>query len=88
MALNAPVQGSAADLVKVAMLGVSQALAGAGLRTRMLLQVHDELVVEVGPGELQAATELVVDGMTGVVELDVPLQVSVGHGRDWDSAAH
>ncbi|MEZ5119270.1 MAG: DNA polymerase I [Candidatus Nanopelagicales bacterium] len=88
MALNAPVQGSAADLVKVAMLRVSQALQDAGLSTRMLLQVHDELVLEVGSGEQQAATELVVAAMTGVRELDVPLEVSVGFGPDWDAAAH
>jgi DNA polymerase-1 len=88
MALNAPVQGSAADLVKVAMLRVSQALQDAGLSTRMLLQVHDELVLEVGSGEQQAATELVVAAMTGVRDLDVPLEVSVGYGPDWDAAAH
>jgi len=88
MALNAPVQGSAADLVKVAMLNVDQALRGAGLRTRMLLQVHDELVIEVGPGEREEATALVVAAMTGVKELRVPLEVSVGIGADWDSAAH
>ena len=81
MALNAPVQGSAADLVKVAMLRVSQALEEAGLSTRMLLQVHDELVLEIGSGEQQAATELVVAAMTGVRDLDVPLEVSVGFGR-------
>ena len=88
MALNAPVQGSAADLVKVAMLNVSDALREADLRSRMLLQVHDELVLEVGPGELEQATDLVVAAMTGVRELDVPLEVSVGTGQDWDSAAH
>ncbi|HQR78881.1 MAG TPA: DNA polymerase I [Actinomycetota bacterium] len=88
MALNAPVQGSAADLVKVAMLDVAGALRAAGLRTRMLLQVHDELVLEVGPGEQEEATGLVVAAMTGVRELRVPLEVSVGVGEDWDSAAH
>jgi DNA polymerase-1 len=88
MALNAPVQGSAADLVKVAMLKVDRALREAGLRTRMLLQVHDELVLEVGAGEQERATELVVAAMTGVKELRVPLEVSVGLGQDWDSAAH
>ncbi|MEZ5186323.1 MAG: DNA polymerase I [Candidatus Nanopelagicales bacterium] len=88
MALNAPVQGSAADLVKVAMLHVADALERAGLATRMLLQVHDELVLEVGSGEQATATELVVEAMTSVRELDVPLEVSVGVGADWDSAAH
>ena len=88
MALNAPVQGSAADLVKVAMLDVSAALRSSGMSTRMLLQVHDELVLEVGPGERAAATDLIVAAMTGVRALDVPLEVSVGVGQDWDSAAH
>jgi DNA polymerase I len=88
MALNAPVQGSAADLVKVAMLDVEKALRDAGLATRMLLQVHDELVLEVGPGEQQQATALVIEAMTAVRDLSVPLEVSVGIGPDWDSAAH
>jgi DNA polymerase-1 len=88
MALNAPVQGSAADLVKVAMLDVEKALRDAGLATRMLLQVHDELVLEVGPGEQQQATALVIEAMTSVRDLSVPLEVSVGIGPDWDSAAH
>ena len=88
MALNAPIQGSAADLVKVAMLDVHRALTGAGLRSRMLLQVHDELVLEVGPGEQKQATDLVVAAMTGVREFRVPLEVSVGAGPDWESAAH
>lgn len=88
MALNAPIQGSAADLVKVAMLEVRAALRQAGLSTRMLLQVHDELVLEVGPGEQDAATAIVVDAMTGVRAFEVPLEVSVGVGQNWDSAAH
>jgi DNA polymerase-1 len=88
MALNAPIQGSAADLVKVAMLHVDAALRQAGLQTRMLLQVHDELVLEVGPGEQAAATELVVEAMTAVREFRVPLEVSVGVGPNWNSAAH
>ena len=88
MALNAPVQGSAADLVKVAMLDVQAALREAGLQTRMLLQVHDELVLEVAAGEQEVATGLVVQAMTNVRELSVPLEVSVGVGPDWDSAAH
>ena len=88
MALNAPIQGSAADLVKVAMLEVRAALGQAGLSTRMLLQVHDELVLEVGPGEQDAATAIVVAAMTGVRAFEVPLEVSVGVGQNWDSAAH
>ncbi|HEX2317051.1 MAG TPA: DNA polymerase I [Thermomonospora sp.] len=88
MALNAPIQGSAADLVKLAMLAVDEALRGAGLRSRLLLQVHDELVLEIAPGEEAAVRELVRDRMTGVRPLRVPLEVSVGTGGDWDAAAH
>ena len=88
MALNAPIQGSAADLVKVAMLGVERALAEQGLRSRMLLQVHDELVFEVAPGESEALAELVRTEMGGAAELAVPLDVSIGSGRSWHDAAH
>ena len=88
MALNAPIQGSAADIIKVAMLGVDRALQDAGLRSRMLLQVHDELVFEVAPGEEQALEELVRAQMGSAAELTVPLDVSVGTGRSWHDAAH
>jgi DNA polymerase I len=88
MALNAPIQGSAADIIKVAMLGVHQALREEGLRSRMLLQVHDELVLEVATEEKDAVTELVRREMGAAFELDVPLEVSVGFGRSWDQAAH
>jgi DNA polymerase-1 len=88
MALNAPIQGSAADLVKVAMLGVDADLAGRGLRSRMLLQVHDELVLEVAPGERDEVESLVRERMAGAAELAVPLEVSVGVGRSWYDAAH
>src|SRR5690348_9037981 len=88
MALNAPIQGSAADLVKVAMLGVKRALAEQGLRSRMLLQVHDELVFEVAPGEADALAELVRTEMGGAADLAVPLDVSIGTGRSWHDAAH
>ena len=88
MALNAPIQGSAADIIKVAMLGVDRALREAGLRSRMLLQVHDELVFEVSPGEQAALEELVRREMGSAYELSVPLEVSIGVGRTWDSAAH
>jgi len=88
MALNAPIQGSAADIVKVAMLGVHAALRAEGLRSRMLLQVHDELVLEVAPGEREQVTELVRREMGAAFPLDVPLEVSVGFGRSWDVAAH
>ena len=88
MALNAPIQGSAADIVKIAMLRVDAALRAASLRSRMLLQVHDELVLEVAPGELEQVEALVREGMGGAVPLTVPLDVSVGIGRTWEDAGH
>ena len=88
MALNAPIQGSAADIIKLAMLRVDRALAESGLKSRQLLQVHDELVLEVAPGEREAVEELVRREMGGAIDLDVPLDVSVGVGRSWHDAAH
>ncbi|PVG83660.1 DNA polymerase I [Nocardioides gansuensis] len=88
MALNAPIQGSAADLIKVAMLGVDRAIEKQGLRSRMLLQVHDELVFEVAVGERDALDALVREEMGRAAELAVPLDVSVGTGRSWHEAAH
>ena len=88
MALNAPIQGSAADIIKVAMLRIDAALREAGLRSRMLLQVHDELVFEVAPGERETLEELVRREMGGAYPLSVPLEVSVGVGRDWNTAGH
>src|SRR5246127_2091024 len=87
-ALNAPIQGSAADIIKVAMIEVDKALKEAGLKSRMLLQVHDELLFEVAPGERDTVEKLVRDKMGGAYPLDVPLEVSVGYGPSWDSAAH
>jgi DNA polymerase-1 len=88
MALNAPIQGSAADIIKVAMLGVHRALTAEGLRSRMLLQVHDELVLEVAEGERERVEALVRREMAAAADLSVPLEVSVGYGRSWDEAAH
>ncbi|MFT3877296.1 MAG: DNA polymerase I [Propioniciclava sp.] len=88
MALNAPIQGSAADIIKVAMLDVEGGIAQAGLASRMLLQVHDELVFEVAPGEADALEALVRERMGHAVDLAVPLEVSVGVGRTWYDAAH
>ena len=88
MALNAPIQGSAADIIKVASLNVDRALRERGLASRMLLQVHDELVFEVAPGELEELQELVREQMTGAYELRAPLEVSMGTGRTWQEAAH
>ncbi|GAA2069598.1 DNA polymerase I [Williamsia deligens] len=87
-ALNAPIQGTAADIIKVAMIDVQRALTDGALRSRMLLQVHDELVFEVAPGEREALEEMVRAKMGGAIELSVPLDVSVGYGRSWDEAAH
>jgi DNA polymerase I len=88
MALNAPIQGSAADIIKVAMLGVHRALVEEGLRSRMLLQVHDELVLEIAEGEREQVETLVRREMGAAAALEVPLEVSVGYGRSWDDAAH
>ncbi|WP_068401058.1 DNA polymerase I [Kribbia dieselivorans] len=88
MALNAPIQGSAADIMKVAMLRVDRRLSAQGLTSRVLLQVHDELVVEVGTGERDVLETLVREEMGQAIELDVPLEVSVGVGRSWHDAAH
>jgi DNA polymerase-1 len=88
MALNAPIQGSAADLIKIAMLNVDRAIESAGLSSRMLLQVHDELVFEVAPGEQDTLEALVREQMGSAADLTVPLDVSVGFGRSWHEAAH
>jgi DNA polymerase-1 len=88
MALNAPIQGSAADIVKIAMLRVDQALTGEGLRSRTLLQVHDEIVLEVAPGERTRVEEVVREQMSTAYPLLAPLDVSIGAGADWESAAH
>ena len=88
MALNAPIQGSAADIIKVAMLKVDAAMTEAAMTSRMLLQVHDELVFEVAAGEAEALEVLVRREMAGAAGLAVPLDVSVGTGRSWHDAAH
>ncbi|MDA2815170.1 DNA polymerase I [Nocardiopsis sp. RSe5-2] len=88
MALNAPIQGSAADIIKVAMLDVDRALREGGHRARALLQVHDELVLEVPEDEVEPVRKLVSDRMAGAYDLRVPLAVSVGLGENWRDAAH
>lgn len=87
-ALNSPIQGSAADIMKRAMLGVHADITEQGLRSNMLLQVHDELVFEIFPGELEVMTALVKKNMGGAASLTVPLEVQVGTGDNWDEAAH
>ncbi|MFJ9705535.1 DNA polymerase I [Streptomyces sp. NPDC101234] len=88
MALNAPIQGTAADIVKIAMLRVDGALREADLKSRMLLQVHDEIVLEVAPGERAEVESILREQMSDAVRLRAPLDVSVGVGPDWESAAH
>ncbi|MGI8523838.1 MAG: DNA polymerase, partial [Nocardioides sp.] len=88
MALNAPIQGSAADLIKVAMLHADAAIREAGLASRMLLQVHDELVFDVATDERESLERIVREQMGGAADLAVPLDVSVGTGLSWHEAAH
>jgi DNA polymerase-1 len=87
-ALNAPIQGTAADIMKLAMNAIGTQMATQGLKSRMLLQVHDELVFEVFKGELETLKALVVDKMANIVKLSVPLDVQIGTGRSWDEAGH
>lgn len=87
-ALNAPIQGSAADIMKIAMIRAEQTLAEAYVKSRIILQIHDELVVEIAPGEGDQVTELVRNAMEHAVDLAVPLDVSCGIGSDWQLAAH
>lgn len=88
IALNSPIQGTAADIIKKAMLTVQERLRREGLASRMLLQVHDELVLEVAPGEREAVERLLREEMGAAASLSVPLDVNVGFGRDWNEAAH
>ncbi|CAN5530323.1 DNA polymerase I [soil metagenome] len=87
-ALNSPIQGSAADIIKRAMLGIDGDIRERAMASRMLLQVHDELVLEVAPGELEELTAIVQGRMAGAATLSVPLDVQLGHGANWDEAAH
>ena len=87
-ALNSPIQGSAADIIKIAMARVEADIAARGLQSRMLLQVHDELVFEVAPGESDVLEQVVKERMSHAAELLVPLDVQVGRGANWDDAAH
>jgi DNA polymerase-1 len=88
VALNAPIQGSAADLIKRAMLAVDDRLRDEGLSSRQVLQVHDELVVEAAPGEREAVEAILRDEMSGAAQLSVPLDVNVGVGANWRTAGH
>ena len=88
MALNAPIQGSAADIIKKAMLNVAALMNEKKLKSQLLLQVHDELIFEVAPGEQEELTQLVRKGMGSAFELRAPLDVSIGVGSSWNEAAH
>lgn len=88
MALNAPIQGSAADIIKVAMLNVARAIRSESLNSRLLLQVHDELIFEIALGEEDALTTLVRREMESAADLSLPLSVNIGIGASWDLAAH
>lgn len=87
-ALNAPIQGTAADIIKIAMLRIHHELKKTNAKSRVLLQVHDELVVEIAPGELTTVKKLIEHEMDNAITLKVPLEVSTGHGLNWDAAAH
>ena len=87
-ALNAPIQGSAADIMKIAMKRVDDALQVAGLKSRMLLQVHDEIILEIWAGEATQVEKLVRENMSQAAQLSVPLDVNVGVGPNWQDAAH
>jgi DNA polymerase-1 len=88
MALNAPIQGSAADIIKVAMLNVNSAMQKAKVQSRLLLQVHDELIIELFPGEKDVVSKIVKEQMESAVKLSLPLAVNIGTGKSWDLAAH
>lgn len=87
-ALNAPIQGSAADIMKIAMIGVERRMSELGMKSRMLLQIHDELMFEVAAGEHDTLVSIVTQEMGGAVELAVPLDVQIGYGPNWNAAAH
>jgi DNA polymerase-1 len=87
-ALNAPIQGSAADIIKIAMLKVDTEISKNQLKSRLMLQVHDELILEVAADEEEILREIVFKQMTGAYKLRVPLDVNIGIGKSWDLAAH
>jgi DNA polymerase-1 len=87
-ALNSPIQGSAADILKIAMIGVAADLSDGGYRSQLLLQIHDEIVLEVVSEELDAVSEIVTRRMGTAAQLSVPLDVQLGLGANWDAAAH
>jgi DNA polymerase-1 len=85
-AINSPIQGTAADLIKVAMIHIHRRLKDLGLCSKMIMQVHDELVFECPEGELEQASRIIREGMEGAMVCSVPLKVSIAHGRNWNEA--
>ena len=83
MAINATIQGSAADLIKVAMINIHNKLEKDNLKTKMILQVHDELVFEVVESELDKVEKIVKQEMENAIKLDVPVKVDIGVGKNW-----
>ncbi len=86
VAMNAPIQGTAADIIKIAMVNVTRALKNKGLKSRLILQVHDELLIETAPGEESAVRKILTEEMTGAASLPVPLTVDINEGTNWDEA--
>ena len=86
MALNTPIQGTAADILKMAMVKLHNILKEKNLKTKMLLQVHDELIFDVPEDELEEVKEIVRDTMENIYKLDVPLKVEINYGKDWYEA--
>jgi DNA polymerase-1 len=82
-AINAPIQGSAADVIKVAMIAIAEKLAKSGLETKMTLQVHDELVFDVPKKEMVESYRIVKDGMENVIKLNVPVEAHISFGKNW-----
>ena len=86
VAMNAPIQGTAADIIKIAMNRVDRRLRAEGLKSRLLLQVHDELLVEAETGELSRVKEILAEEMQGAAELSVPLEIDMKQGMNWYEA--
>ena len=86
VAMNAPIQGTAADIIKIAMIRVDQRLKAEGLKSRLLLQVHDELLLEASTEELDAVEQILSEEMEGAAELSVPLEIDMKQGKNWYEA--
>ena len=86
VAINAPVQGTAADIMKIAMINVHKAIKKEKIEAKLILQVHDELILDTPEGEIDAVVNLITDSMMGAAKLDVPLEVDIGIGDNWDQA--